>query len=62
MLTFFAVFAVTSGTFALFFLSILIVNMLQKKKPSTLPEILRNWDFLPFYFRSLRAWDDMFQR
>ena len=42
------------GLFAAF---IVIVKILQAKKPRFLPRILRDWKFLPIYFRSLEPYD-----
>ena len=42
------------GLFAAF---IVIVKILQAKKPKCLPRILRDWKFLPTYFRSLEPYD-----
>jgi len=36
---------------------ITIVNILQAKKPQWLPPILRTWDFLPLWMRSLQPMD-----
>lgn len=36
---------------------IIIIKILQNKKPEALPEVLRNWKFLPVYFRSLAPYD-----
>lgn len=36
---------------------IIIINVLQKHKPSCLPSALRNWDFLPLWAHSLAPWD-----
>ncbi|XP_020794147.2 sodium-dependent phosphate transport protein 2B-like [Boleophthalmus pectinirostris] len=36
---------------------IVIINVLQKHKPSCLPAALRNWDFLPLWAHSLAPWD-----
>lgn len=38
----------------------LIVNALQRHRPQLLPPILRTWDFLPVWFRSLEPYDRLF--
>uniref|UniRef100_A0A672F4W4 Sodium-dependent phosphate transport protein 2B-like n=1 Tax=Salarias fasciatus TaxID=181472 RepID=A0A672F4W4_SALFA len=36
---------------------IIVINVLQKRKPSCLPSALRSWDFLPLWAHSLAPWD-----
>ena len=36
---------------------VVLINVLQQKKPQWLPEILRDWDFLPEFMRSLDPLD-----
>uniref|UniRef100_A0A4W5KV66 Solute carrier family 34 member 2a n=1 Tax=Hucho hucho TaxID=62062 RepID=A0A4W5KV66_9TELE len=36
---------------------IIIVNLLQERRPSCLPTVLRSWDFLPLWAHSLEPWD-----
>ncbi|KAM9856976.1 solute carrier family 34 member 2a [Aulostomus maculatus] len=36
---------------------IVLINVLQKRKPSCLPAALRSWDFLPLWAHSLEPWD-----
>ncbi|XP_037115165.1 sodium-dependent phosphate transport protein 2B-like isoform X2 [Syngnathus acus] len=36
---------------------IIIINVLQKRKPECLPAVLRSWDFLPLWAHSLEPWD-----
>ncbi|KAJ0033031.1 hypothetical protein NQD34_000138 [Periophthalmus magnuspinnatus] len=36
---------------------IVIINVLQKRKPACLPPALRSWDFLPLWAHSLAPWD-----
>ena len=36
---------------------VIIVNVLQSRKPSALPKKLRTWDFLPLWLRSLQPYD-----
>ena len=36
---------------------VVLINVLQQKKPEWLPEILRDWDFLPEFMRSLDPLD-----
>ncbi|XP_061883307.1 solute carrier family 34 member 2a [Entelurus aequoreus] len=38
-------------------LAVLLVNVLQKRKPGCLPACLRTWDFLPLWAHSLEPWD-----
>ncbi|CAM9150984.1 unnamed protein product, partial [Lampetra planeri] len=36
---------------------IIVINVLQKRKPGCLPAVLRSWDFLPLWAHSLEPWD-----
>ncbi|XP_019717882.1 sodium-dependent phosphate transport protein 2B-like isoform X2 [Hippocampus comes] len=36
---------------------IVVINVLQKRKPECLPAALRSWDFLPLWAHSLEPWD-----
>ncbi|CAN9510466.1 unnamed protein product [Ophioblennius macclurei] len=36
---------------------IIVINVLQKRKPGCLPAGLRSWDFLPLWAHSLAPWD-----
>ena len=38
---------------------IVIINVMQEKKPKWLPQILRNWDFLPIWMHSLEPIDKL---
>lgn len=38
-------------------ITIMVINMLQKRKPGCLPAVLRSWDFLPLWAHSLAPWD-----
>lgn len=38
------------------------VNVLQKQRPKMLPDILKNWDFLPIYLHSLEPYDTIISR
>jgi len=40
--------------------AIALLNLVQKKMPSWLPPILRDWTFLPLWMRSLKPIDDVF--
>jgi len=40
-------------------LFIIVVNVLQSKRPLWLPVVLRSWDFLPLPLRSLKPYDDV---
>jgi len=35
----------------------IIINLLQDKRPSVLPSVLKNWEFLPLWLHSLDPWD-----
>ena len=41
---------------------IIVVKILQKKKPSVLPPVMRNWKWLPLGMRSLEPYDRLFAR
>ncbi|NXU74199.1 NPT2B protein, partial [Oreotrochilus melanogaster] len=43
--------------FALF-MAVIVINILQKRRPEKLPEKLQNWDFLPLWMYSLEYWDN----
>lgn len=36
---------------------IIVINVLQNRKPGCLPAALRTWDFLPLWAHSLAPWD-----
>uniref|UniRef100_A0A8C7ZU32 Solute carrier family 34 member 2a n=1 Tax=Oryzias sinensis TaxID=183150 RepID=A0A8C7ZU32_9TELE len=38
-------------------IAIVVINVLQRKKPNFLPSALRSWDFLPLWAHSLDPWD-----
>lgn len=38
---------------------VIIINILQRKRPHILPQKLRNWNFLPRWMHSLQPWDDV---
>uniref|UniRef100_H2YZA1 Uncharacterized protein n=1 Tax=Ciona savignyi TaxID=51511 RepID=H2YZA1_CIOSA len=42
---------------ALIIIFIIVVNILQSKRPRTLPKVLRTWRFLPLWMRSLQPLD-----
>lgn len=48
--------------FILLFLFIVIVNILQRKAPGRLPEVLHDWEWLPKWTRSLEPHDRMFTK
>jgi len=52
-----AAFTVVTTLVLLPLLFILIVNVLQKRKPDVLPEVLKTWDFLPAWMRTLEPMD-----
>ncbi|XP_061685411.1 sodium-dependent phosphate transport protein 2B-like [Syngnathoides biaculeatus] len=37
--------------------AVVVINVLQKRKPGCLPAALRSWDFLPLWAHSLEPWD-----
>lgn len=39
------------------FIIIIVINVLQNRKPGCLPAVLRSWDFLPLWAHSLDPWD-----
>ena len=45
------------GIVLLFIFVIILINIVQRKKPEALPSILRNWDFLPECLHSLNPMD-----
>ena len=38
---------------------VMVINVLQTKKPGWLPNILKNWEFLPLWMRSLDPMDQV---
>ncbi|NXN81768.1 NPT2B protein, partial [Bombycilla garrulus] len=44
--------------FALFIAGV-VINVMQKRRPHSLPEKLQNWDFLPLWMHSLEPWDNI---
>ncbi|KAF7659832.1 hypothetical protein LDENG_00292440 [Lucifuga dentata] len=38
------------------FIIIVVINVLQNRKPGCLPKALRSWDFLPLWMHSLEPW------
>ncbi|XP_034059364.1 solute carrier family 34 member 2a [Gymnodraco acuticeps] len=38
---------------------IVVINVLQKRKPRCLPAALRSWDYLPLWAHSLEPWDKL---
>lgn len=52
------VMSIVCGIFAGFCLIVVIINVLQRKRPNWLPKVLRNWDFLPYkWMHSLEPFD-----
>ena len=41
---------------------VIIINILQSKKPEALPQKLRSWEFLPAPMRSLEPYDKVFRK
>ena len=48
--------------FILLFLFVVIVNILQRRAPGNLPEVLQDWEWLPKWTRSLEPHDRMFSK
>ena len=44
------------------FICVSIVNVLQHKRPQILPNILKNWDFLPIWMHSLEPYDNLLSK
>lgn len=40
-------------------IAIIVINILQHRKPASLPPALRSWDFLPLWVHSLEPWDEV---
>lgn len=55
-------FAVVGGTVLLFLVTVVVINIIQRKRPSCLPKVLRNWDFLPLWCHSLKPMDNVITR
>ena len=50
------------GIAVLFFAIIIIINVIQRKWPSRLPKLLRNWEFLPECMHSLDSMDRVIRK
>jgi len=50
------------GALVIFFGVIILINVLQVKCPDILPRVLKNWDFLPLWLRSLKPYDAVMVR
>ena len=50
------------GVLAILLALILLINMLQNKKPHWLPKVLKDWHFLPLWMRSLEPLDRLFSK
>ena len=50
------------GPIVLLIIFIVVVNILQDKYPSILPKLLRTWEFLPLPMRSLKPYDNFFNK
>ena len=48
--------------FVLLFFFVLVVNILQRKAPERLPEVLHDWEWLPKWTRSLEPHDRVFSK
>lgn len=53
---------ITLGAFSIAMSVIATVNLMQKHKPGWLPNILKDWTFLPLWLRSLQPLDDLFAK
>ncbi|XP_018414871.1 PREDICTED: sodium-dependent phosphate transport protein 2C-like isoform X2 [Nanorana parkeri] len=53
------VLAGVGGPILVVIVAVLIINVIQKKRPKCLPSFLRNWDFLPTWLHSLAPWDKL---
>ena len=51
------VFAVIGIPFLIIMICVVVVNLMQRKHPKLLPQILRNWDFMPLFLHSLEPYD-----
>ncbi|GFR92780.1 sodium-dependent phosphate transport protein 2B [Elysia marginata] len=45
----------------LLFLTVIIINVLQRKRPGALPKVLRSWEFLPAWCHSLKPIDRLIE-
>lgn len=50
------------GVAFLVFMIVIFINILQHKRPKALPQILRNWDFMPECLHSLDPLDRVFKK
>lgn len=50
------------GTVTLILAVVSIINVLQNRMPTVLPNILRTWTFLPLWMHSLEPLDNLFQK
>ena len=50
------------GPFMLLFIIVLIIKLIQNKRPSILPVKMRNWKWLPLALRSLEPYDRIFMK
>lgn len=48
---------VIGGAILFVFLVVVIINVIQRKRPALLPSVLRTWDFLPWFLHSLKPLD-----
>ncbi|XP_060055423.1 sodium-dependent phosphate transport protein 2C isoform X2 [Erinaceus europaeus] len=56
------VLAAVGGPLLGLLLLIIIVNVLQRRRPTWLPRCLRSWDWLPYWLHSLEPWDRLVTR
>lgn len=47
---------------AVIIIFVVVVNILQNQRPNWLPAVLRSWDFLPLFMRSLQPYDRVFTK
>jgi hypothetical protein len=50
------------GLLAFFILCIIVINIAQKYFPSWLPKVLRTWEFMPLFMRSLKPYDEILMK
>ncbi|XP_006863844.1 PREDICTED: sodium-dependent phosphate transport protein 2C [Chrysochloris asiatica] len=56
------VLAAVGGPLVGLLLVVVLVNVLQRRRPAWLPPCLRSWAWLPRWLRSLEPWDHLFSR
>lgn len=56
------VLAAVGGPLLVLVLLVILVNILQRKRPAWLPRPLRSWAWLPLWLHSLEPWDRLVSR